>query len=46
MSEPSNNEGIPLQPLRTEEEMSTAAASRRLVEVINEEVRVFHELLD
>jgi flagellar biosynthesis/type III secretory pathway chaperone len=46
MSERSNNEGIPLQPLHADEEMSTAAASRRLVEVINEEVRVFHELLD
>ncbi|MBT3346358.1 MAG: flagellar protein FlgN [Gemmatimonadetes bacterium] len=48
MSERSNNEGIPLQPLNTdlEEQMSVPKASRRLVEVINEEVRVFHELLD
>lgn len=48
MSERDNNAGIPLQPLHTdvEEQMSVPTASRRLVEVINEEVRVFHELLD
>ena len=48
MSEPNNQEGIPLQPLNADEDeqMTTPQASRRLVEVINEEVRVFHELLD
>ncbi len=46
MSERTNNEGIPLQPLEAQEQMSVPKASRRLVEVINEEVRVFHELLD
>ena len=48
MSEPNNQEGIPLQPLNADEDeqMTTPQASRRLVEEINEEVRVFHELLD